>query len=83
MKKFKGYYCVGCNTRQDAIDGKGLILWSQKSPTKMIQFFNKLLLNIYWIEKERIQSQRGEKLQNTEDTTIEKQKVQKYGKQKH
>ncbi|HRT03303.1 MAG TPA: hypothetical protein P5513_05135 [Candidatus Diapherotrites archaeon] len=80
MKKFKGYYCIGCSTKKDAINGKGLLLWSENRPSKFIQFTNRLLLNIYWVNKER-ESTRGDKLQN-ETTSINKEKPDNYKKVK-
>ena len=59
MKKFKGYYCIGCSTKDDAIKEKGLLLWSENVPSKFVQFTNRILLNIYWINKEKRINQRG------------------------
>ncbi len=80
MKKFKGYYCIGCSTKEDAINGKGLLLWSENIPSKFVQFTNRVLLNIYWIYNEK-ESTRGEKLQN-ENTSINKEKPDNYKKAK-
>lgn len=81
MKKFKGYYCIGCSTKDDAIKEKGLLLWSENVPSKFVQFINRVLLNIYWIYKEK-ESTRGDKLQN-ENTSINKEKPDNYKKAKN
>ena len=81
MKKFKGYYCIGCSTKDDAIKEKGLLLWSENVPSKFVQFFNRILLNIYWINKKK-ESTRGDKLQN-ENTFINKEKPDNYKKAKN
>lgn len=51
-KNFLGYYIIGADSYDDAVAGAGLILWSQKKPSYFIKMMNKLLLNIYWIDKE-------------------------------
>lgn len=71
MKIFKGYYIIGTSSKEEAKEGKGMMLWSQKIPSKPVQFFNRILLNIYWVDNERIQLNRGEKLQN-DDTELPK-----------
>jgi hypothetical protein len=71
MKIFKGYYIIGTSSKEEAKEGKGMMLWSQKTPSKPVQFFNRILLNIYWVDNERIQLNRGEKLQN-DDTELPK-----------
>jgi hypothetical protein len=50
--KFIGFLIVGTKTQEDALLGKGLILWMQKKPTFFIRFCNKLLLGIRWVDKE-------------------------------
>lgn len=54
MKKFLGYYIIGANTLEDAQNEKGLMLWSQVKPGPVRRFLNRVLLGIYWIDKERI-----------------------------
>ncbi len=81
MKKFKGYFCVGAVSREAAKEGKGMVLWSQSKPSKFIQFTNRILLNIYWIDEERTQLQRGEKLQKSPNTEVSKDTPDKYKKQ--
>jgi hypothetical protein len=51
-KKFVGYYIIGAYNEEEAQKGAGLLLWSQKKPNFVTRFFDKLLLNIYWIDKE-------------------------------
>jgi hypothetical protein len=65
MKKFKGYYIIGCASKQNAKDKKGLVLWSELVPSKFVQFFDRVLLNIYWINEERTQT-----IQKTENATL-------------
>lgn len=54
MKKFVGYYIMGASTLEDAKNEKGLMLWSQVKPGAMRRFLNRVLLGIYWIDKERV-----------------------------
>jgi hypothetical protein len=54
MKKFKGYYIVGSANREEALLEKGLMLWSQTRPNLIRRVFNRILLGIYWIDKERV-----------------------------
>jgi hypothetical protein len=49
--KFIGFLIIGTKTQEDAVLGKGLILWMQKKPTSFIRFCNKLLLGIRWVDK--------------------------------
>lgn len=51
-KKFVGYFIIGAVNKEDAQKGAGLILWSQSKPSWLVRFFNKNLLNVYWIDKE-------------------------------
>ena len=51
-KKFVGFYVIGAPNEQEAQKGAGLLLWSQKKPDCATRFFNRLLLRIYWIDKE-------------------------------
>lgn len=50
--KFIGFLIMGVTTQEDAVLGKGLMLWMQKKPTVFIRFCNKLLLGIRWVDKE-------------------------------
>lgn len=50
-KKFVGFYIIGAANKEDAQKGAGLLLWSQSKPNFVTRFFNKLLLNIYWVDK--------------------------------
>ena len=52
-KYFKGYWIIGCANKKQAQEKKGLILWNQVEPKKIIRFFNKILLNIYWVSENR------------------------------
>ncbi len=49
--KFIGFLIIGTKTQEEAVLGKGLILWMQKKPTSFIRFCNKLLLGIRWVDK--------------------------------
>lgn len=51
-KKFIGYFIIGAATKKEAISGKGLKAWSTKRPNFLVRFFNRLLLNIRWIDEE-------------------------------
>jgi hypothetical protein len=54
MKKFIGYYIIGANTKEDAQNEKGLMLWSPNKPNAIKRWLNEKLLGIYWVDKERI-----------------------------
>lgn len=69
-KIFKGYYIVGANSKEEAQNKKGMLLWSQKTPSFFVQFFNKLLLNIYWISEERVQTERGSNLNTSTELDV-------------
>lgn len=62
-KKFVGYFIIGAATKKEAQEGKGLKAWSTKRPNAFVRFFNKVLLNIRWIDEnkeyERKHSERG------------------------
>jgi hypothetical protein len=49
--KFIGFLIIGTKTQEEAVLGKGLMLWMQKKPTSFIRFCNKLLLGIRWVDK--------------------------------
>ena len=51
-KKFVGFMIMGTKTQQDAVEGKGLILWMQDKPSWLNRFYNKLFLGIRWVDKE-------------------------------
>lgn len=59
MKKFVGYFCVGAKNQKDAILGKGLLVWSESKPSKLVRFFNKVLLKIYWVDSLREMEDKG------------------------
>lgn len=76
-KNFVGYYIIGADSYDDAVAGAGLILWSQKKPSYFIRKINKLLLNIYWIDKEvHEEFVRNLKSLNVNDVIEEKVKSQ-------
>jgi hypothetical protein len=54
MKKFIGYYIIGAANKKEAENEKGLMLWSQVKPSFIKRIFNKFLLGIYWVNKEKI-----------------------------
>lgn len=54
MKKFIGYYIIGANTKEDAQNEKGLMLWSPNKPNALKRLLNEMLLGIYWIDKDRV-----------------------------
>ena len=51
-KKFVGFYIIGAANEEEARKGAGLILWLQKKPNFLARWFDKVLLGIYWVEKE-------------------------------
>lgn len=53
MKKFIGYYIIGAQSAEDAQNEKGLLLWSPVKPSWFKRTLNRVLLNIYWVDKER------------------------------
>jgi hypothetical protein len=59
MKKFIGYFIIGATTKQDALNEKGLLLWSTKKPNAIVRFLNKVLLNIQWIDKTKVLEEKG------------------------
>jgi hypothetical protein len=52
-KDYKGYFIVGATNAEDAQNEKGLMLWSTNKPNTVVRFLNQMLLNIYWVDKER------------------------------
>jgi hypothetical protein len=50
-KKFIGYFIIGAATKEEAQKGKGLKAWSTKRPNAIVRFFNKVLLNIRWVDE--------------------------------
>lgn len=72
MKKFSGYFIIGASSEQDAQDEKGLLLWSANKPNAIVRFFNKLLLNVYWVDKEKELEEKGFRAQRNKDTQIYK-----------
>lgn len=58
MKKFVGYYILGAQNAEDAQNEKGLMLWSTIKPGWFKRNMNRILLNIYWIDKERYSDQK-------------------------
>jgi hypothetical protein len=58
MKKFIGYYIIGAQHQDDAQNEKGLLLWSTQKPSGFKRFMNRLLLNIYWVDKERYSTEK-------------------------
>lgn len=68
MKKFIGYYIIGANTKEDAQNEKGLMLWSPNKPNAVKRWLNQTLLGIYWVDKDRIVGgeQKGKSMQSTD-----------------
>ena len=54
MKKFIGYYIIGAANKEEAKLEKGMMLWSQTKPSAIKRLFNRVLLGIYWIDRERV-----------------------------
>ncbi len=60
-KKFIGYLIMGAASEQDAVEEKGLLLWSTKRPNGIVRFFNRVLLNVRWVDKSRALEDKGQK----------------------
>ena len=65
MKSFTGYYIIGASNKEDAQNERGLCLWSNNKPNWFVRIMNQYLLGIYWVDKNKIQYQKGDSLQNT------------------
>lgn len=61
MKKFIGYFIIGASSEYEAKNEKGMLLWSQKKPNAIVRFFNRVLLKIYWVDKERVLEEKGKR----------------------
>ncbi len=59
MKKFIGYHIIGAGSIEEARAEKGLLLWSKVKPSGLKRLFNRVLLGIYWVDKERHFEERG------------------------
>jgi hypothetical protein len=79
-KKFVGYFIIGAANREEAQKGAGLVLWSQTKPNFVTRFFNKRLLNIYWVDKEDYKPVAKE--MQAEKTKLEFPKHRTYRKKK-
>lgn len=76
MKKFIGYYIIGANTKEDAQNEKGLMLWSPNKPNALKRWLNEKLLGIYWVDKERIVGGQDKgKTMQSQDQPVELAKV--------
>jgi hypothetical protein len=76
MKKFIGYYIIGANTKEDAQNEKGLMLWSPNKPNALKRWLNEKLLGIYWVDKDRVVGgqEKGKTMQSA-DQPVEMAKV--------
>jgi hypothetical protein len=70
MKKFIGYFIIGAASKVDAQNEKGMLLWSTHKPNAVVRFFNRVLLKIYWIDKERVLEEKGKRT-HTSNSDIE------------
>jgi hypothetical protein len=59
MKKFIGYFIIGASSKEEAVNQKGMLLWSTERPNAITRFLNRVLLKIYWVDKERVLEDRG------------------------
>jgi hypothetical protein len=50
--KFTGCYVIGTKTQEEAIKGKGLILWMQEKPSWFHRVCNLFVLGIRWVDKQ-------------------------------
>lgn len=80
MKKFIGYFIIGAHSKQDARNEKGLLLWSAKKPNAIVRFFNRILLNIYWVDKVKMLQEKGNKVSENGETQMYKVVPERYNK---
>lgn len=76
MKKFIGYHILGAGSIEEAQAEKGLLLWSKVKPSGLKRFFNRVLLGIYWVDKERHFEEKGKTVQST-NSDVEMQRLKK------
>lgn len=72
MKKFIGYFIIGAATKADAVNERGLLLWSTKRPNAIVRFFNKLLLNVQWVDKTKVLEEKGIRENHSNNTQMYK-----------
>jgi hypothetical protein len=72
MKKFIGYFIIGASTKKDAHNERGLLLWSTKKPNAIVRFFNRVLLNIRWVDKVKVLEEKGPRENNENNTQMYK-----------
>ena len=80
MKKFLGSFIIGATSKQDARSEKGLLLWSTKRPNAIVRFFNRVLLNIYWVDKVKSLEEKGYKQSKDGETQMYKVVPPKFNK---
>ena len=73
MKKFIGYFIIGAANHKDAFNEKGLLLWSTKKPNVIVRYFNRILLNILWINKTKVLEEKG--IRENKETNTQMYKV--------
>lgn len=84
MKKFIGYHILGAGSFEEAQAEKGLLLWSKVKPSGIKRFFNRVLLGIYWVDKERLFEEKGKTTQSTNsDVEMPRLKKAKHGTGNH
>lgn len=81
MKKFIGYHILGAGSMEEAQAEKGLLLWSKVKPSGIKRFFNRVLLGIYWVDKERELEEKGKTTQSS-NSDVEMQRLRKATKKK-
>lgn len=81
--KFIGFLIIGTKTQEDAVLGRGLILWMQKKPTFFIRFCNKLLLGIRWVDKHDYDKAKAERAALTEEDNSFKVEMPKQKNYRH
>lgn len=84
-EKFVGFLILGTKNQQEAVEGKGLMLWTQEKPSWLNRFYNKLFLGIRWVDKVDYDiAQASIKLENliqeVEKTKVEMPKQRMYKK---
>jgi hypothetical protein len=80
MKKFIGYFIIGAVSKEDARSEKGLLLWSAKRPNALVRFFNRVLLNVHWVDRVKVLEEKGYKPSKDGETQMYKVVPQKFNK---
>jgi hypothetical protein len=75
-EKFVGFMILGTKNQEEAVQGKGLMLWTQEKPSWLNRFYNKLFLGIRWVDKVDYDIAQASMKLNTLIQDVEKTKVE-------